>query len=283
MKKQAFKILMRWVAQREMARRNKEAGRPFPYCDDEVINTYRFCNVIRMDDRVSQWLLTHWYLPNMGNNNDWFACAVARYFNWPDTLQIIGYPKSWKPATTVERLQRIIASGGKVFSAAYIIPAPGGTKKHEHVVWTVLDNLYFTNRNMREFPQNWTMREAHQWLMEYTGFGSFLAGQVVADWRHANVFSRTPTDAMTWAPLGPGSTRGINRLMGREANQSVHPESYAIMQEAFTKLRDRLDDPVVERMEMMDFQNCLCEYDKYQRTLRGEGTPKVRYVPNRGF
>ena len=30
-------------------------------------------------------------------------------------------------------------------------------------------------------------------------------------------------------------------------------------------------------MEMMDFQNCHCEFDKYERTLHSEGRPKQLY------
>lgn len=281
MKRRAFETLMHWVQQRELARRNKETGNPFPYCDDEIINKYRFCNVIRQDDRVSRWLKDNWYDPNWNNENQWFACAIARYFNWPATLEVIGYPKDgWNPEKVLQRLRAI---EGKTFSAAYIIPAPGGTKKIEHVVNNVLTPLFNDGDLIYQGPHGMVSMElSHAGLIRQAGFGSFLAGQVIADWRQAYVFKKAPRDRMTWAPLGPGSIRGINRLMGREATQSIHPESREVMLEAFNKLRRRLDDPVVERMEMMDFQSICCETDKYMRTLNGEGTPKVQYVPNRG-
>jgi hypothetical protein len=282
LRKREFANLLHWIRQRELARSNKTAGLNAPYCDDEVINTYRFCNVIRMDDRVSQWLLDHWYAPNMGNTNQWFACAVARYLNWPDTLMRIGYPVTWNPPRALRKLNAI---DGKTFSAAYIIPAPGGTRKIEHVINNVLTPLYERRELFNSAIPNWTsMEKAHARLQSAVGFGSFLAGQVVADWRHAGVFRGVPQDVLTWAPLGPGSTRGINRLLGREATAGIpKTEAHSAMFEAFVKTIAELDHPVVERMELMDFQNCLCEFDKYMRTLNAEGTPKVRYVPNRGY
>ena len=32
------------------------------------------------------------------------------------------------------------------------------------------------------------------------------------------------------------------------------------------------------RLELMDMQNCMCEYDKYQRLSRGEGSVRSRYT-----
>lgn len=287
LKRREKRLLFRWITQREQARRNKEAGLPHPYCDDAVINSYRFCNVIRMDDRVSRWLQQNWYRPNLGHQNQWLAAVIARYFNWPETLETIGYPNRWNARRSLSRLAAKANAGEKLFSAAYIIPAPPNSTKYEHVITNVVDNLYNSapRRRMRNMRNRWrTMEEAHIWLQGYAGFGSFLAGQVVADWRHSGVFSNTPTDVLTWAPIGPGSRRGINRLLGLDVTKPVPMDEAAeIMFHVFMEVIRNVDDPVVERLELMDLQNCLCEFDKYMRTLNGEGRPKVTYVPDRGF
>ena len=51
--------LFYWVAERERIRVRKESGQPFPWTDDPILATYRFCNVRREDDRVTIWVRTH--------------------------------------------------------------------------------------------------------------------------------------------------------------------------------------------------------------------------------
>jgi hypothetical protein len=41
--------------------------------------------------------------------------------------------------------------------------------------------------------------------------------------------------------------------------------------------RKHLPMSITKRLEAIDWQNCCCEYDKYSRTLFGEGRPKQRY------
>jgi hypothetical protein len=56
------------------------------------------------------------------------------------------------------------------------------------------------------------MEHTHRRLQEIPAIGSFMAGQFVADLRH--VYTGAWADANTWAPLGPGSERGLAWLLG---------------------------------------------------------------------
>ena len=55
--------LLYWVTERESIRIQRLQGKAPPWTDDPILRQYRFCNVRRMDDAVSQWLLTNWYTP----------------------------------------------------------------------------------------------------------------------------------------------------------------------------------------------------------------------------
>jgi len=64
-----------WIKEREKIRLAKDAGDSKPWTDDVILQSYRFCNVRRMDDKVSQWLLNNWYKPYRGHPHMLKACC----------------------------------------------------------------------------------------------------------------------------------------------------------------------------------------------------------------
>ena len=46
--------LVYFITEREAIRLKKEAGEPKPWTSDPILQQYRFCNVRRMDDKVSK-------------------------------------------------------------------------------------------------------------------------------------------------------------------------------------------------------------------------------------
>ena len=86
------KVFLHWIRERENARVNKTQGKPKPWTEDPIIQQYRFCNVEREKDTVSQWIHSNWCEPNVDHPNLVFAMVVARLFNWPPTLERLGFP-----------------------------------------------------------------------------------------------------------------------------------------------------------------------------------------------
>ena len=82
MKKDPKNRFLYWIKERESIRKKKEAGNPKPWTDDPILQNYRFCNVRRMDDTVSQWLLKNWYEP---------------YFDHPNMLSAAGLSSMIRP------------------------------------------------------------------------------------------------------------------------------------------------------------------------------------------
>ena len=85
--------------------------------------------------------------------------------------------------------------------------------------------------------------------------------------------------------MGPGSARGLARLLYGDdwegpaglyrRNQDEWLKDFGHY--LLAKTADVMPPESVKRMEAMDWQNCLCEYDKYERILWGQGTPKQLY------
>lgn len=267
--------LLYWIQERESIRLKKEAGEPKPFTDDEILQRYKFCNVCRRDDRVSRWLIENWYGPHGNHPNILTAITLARQLNNTDSLGAVGFPLKWNPARVVSILEKRVREGLKNFSAAYMITGTLGGTKIEQVVNKVVTPLH---RGPPEIVWE-SMEETHKLLMPYAGFSTFIAGQVVADLRLAVPNNgRNWRDRHTWAPLGPGSRRGMNRLLGLDLKSSMNQK---LFNEQFSQyvqeLEDNLPDEIVSRMEGIDMQSCLCEFDKYERTLWEGRRPKQRY------
>ena len=116
-----------WIKERESVRIKKESGLPKPWSDDPIFQTYKFCNVRREDDTVSKWIRTNWMDKYIGHQNMWFAMIVARLFNWPDTLEVIGFPKdniTWPERREIYRKRpkgRRDIEKKKIFTGAYLV------------------------------------------------------------------------------------------------------------------------------------------------------------------
>jgi len=276
------KLLFYWIEERDNIRELRSMRNPpvqAPWTDDPTLRDHRFCNVYRMDDKVSQWLLDHWYHPhsNASDRTLLIAATLARDINWPDTLSEIGFPSRWSAPGVRAALAKRSKRGDKIFTGAYIINGAQGGPKYEQVVATVHEVAVQADRLLLNCG---TMQELHKRLMGVQGIGSFIAGQIVADLRHTRVLEGA-SDALTWAPRGPGSSRGMNRLLGRDLH--AHWRDVDFVQALNTLYRKVLGNNHARAVfedrgcELMDLQNCLCEFDKYVRVQRGEGRAKNKF------
>jgi hypothetical protein len=273
-------ILCYWIKERERIRRAREAGKKFPWSKDALLTDYRWCNARRMDDKVSRWLLDwHSDYPEVGFRDRVVAAAAGRLINWPDTLADLPYPSRYDEKSWSRILLQRKARGEKIFTGAYIINGALGGDKILQVTQKILTPLWQNRRHTNSHPR--TMKSVWDDLNGKPGIGSFMAGQITADLRW--IHHELPwEDRMSWAPQGPGSIRGINRLRGQPLSAGMpYGEWLDCVRRAMGAVQARLPK-IAERLELMDIQNCLCEYDKYRRLSKGEGSVRSRYSPPRG-
>jgi hypothetical protein len=116
-------------------------------------------------------------------------------------------------------------------------------------------------------------------LQGIRGVGDFLAAQVVADLKHVEPL-RSAADWWTFAEPGPGSRKGLNRVLGQPVETKL---SKALWLGEMVKLRDEAA-PYFEAAGMLsvdaqNMQNVCCEFHKYERAREDDGKPSRRYVP----
>ena len=277
-----------FIRAREALRLRKESGAAWPWTDDPILRAYRFCNVNPEHDRVTRWIRA-WVEPYAQHANLWIALALARFVNWPPTLDAISFPTVWDHWYTdgaIEAIGRVTARGEKASPGAYLLrgngAGPGG--KAIYTVRTVLEPMFCRLHGEfcaldRSPPDTRSLRQTHEWLRACYGVGGFMADLIVSDLRHTRYLDRA-TDIDTWAFAGPGAVRGLNRLRGAPITQRL-PQT-----EARATMLELLEIAAAEipeiKLELHAVESVLCELDKYERVRLGEGKPRARYVPGRG-
>lgn len=284
-----FAPLWYWIKEREAIRIRKEAGAwPSDWTKDEILKTYRFCNVRREDDLGTRWINEHIRKPYAENPYLWFMLAIARQINWPATLAELIIKGVWptdeyfNPSFMTEALNARKGRGEKVYTGAYMISAPStkGANKQQYISETVCGALW---EHRSEFLYYFTnckpsLQIMHEGITRFNGWGPFMAYQAVVDMRFTKLLDKAE-DVATWAAAGPGTIRGLNRMHGREidarlSQQQALEEISFIYSLAYTETNVEMD--------FSDIPNVLCETDKYLRVYLNQGTPRALYVAGRG-
>lgn len=282
--------LWHWVRNREEIRRRKDSGLPQKsWTSNEILATWRCCNVRREDDRGTVWIRQNIRERFAGHSNLWLMLCIARQINWPETLQeaIDGWG-SWPdhdgfdPKLLASVLNVRKSRGEKVYTGAYMISAPStkGADKQLYIADAVIGDLW-RRRGVFEkhFAGQPTLRRTHELIMRTNGWGQFMAYQAVVDMRFTPLL-RDAGDALSWAAAGPGTLRGLNRLHGRTVDFPLDQT------QALKEMRAIYELAEIETGVAMDFSdvpNILCETDKYLRVQNGEGKPRALYVAGRGY
>lgn len=271
-------MVLKFIQARHDIYLRRKLGQVPPWTEDPILSEYRFCNVYRELDKVTIWIHQNWLKPNLRNPDVWFAMVVARFLNHPDTLQDIGFPVPFKPFSLMSACAERKGLGKQVFTGAYIIHADiksVGVPKPEYLTDKVFMPLWNARKKLR--PKSGEPLEAFFGrLRQFHDMGSFMSAQVVADVKWS-LPPFTP-DWWTFAASGPGSKRGLNRVLGRDVKAPWAEEDWKTN---ILLLRDQVNSEITKWdyavLCAQNLQNVLCEVDKYERVRLGQGRPRSKY------
>lgn len=277
-----------WIEERHSVFLKKQASKPMPWTDDNILSSYYFCNPYRENDKTTVWVREHIREPLERNAGVAFAVIAFRWFNLISTGEVLTgyYPDDhglgllvdWNPKKVIKLLIGIQKQKVKVFTGAFNISAGGTAKpKVNHVVEDYLQPVWKNKDTIVEtLLEAETLQEAFEHLQTYPGLAGsgFMAAQVIADLKHTYLLEDKP-DVDTWCSLGPGGNRGLNRILGREVNAHKTKEWQSQIENVRCLTQAKLSH--LPPLDAQDIQNCLCESDKYTRALFNEGHMKRRY------
>jgi hypothetical protein len=278
----------------------RKRGDGWPWTEDSILQTYKFTNVFRQLDTGTQWYTKNIAKRYANHPELYFMTCFYRLFNWWPTMEtmlnqwafnglLADYMMNWDPKFTYHALMEHKEATGRVFTNAHMIHSARDMNKCEYMVYHVLDQVWAIRRSIEPTPID-NLESSFIKLLSQYGFGNFVAYEVITDLRHTRYLCNAG-DIMTWANPGPGAQRGVCRMAGftvTTRNYHTTPEdrkSYPKREGYIAVMKYLLDiSPVymekwVPPLEMRDIEHSLCEFDKHQRVLYGEGTPRMKFVP----
>lgn len=289
-------LFLYYIRERYLVRSQRMVHKPQgDWTKDPILRTYKFTNVRRAWDYTTEWLTRSWYTPNGQRPLAGVACAVARFFCYVPTLQLLGFPtdstNSTRPvlqrallrkyiARSRKVLQREVNAHRKIFTSAYVIGGvQRGHAKHDWVLDEYIQAAYDTGALSTKYA---TCDEAHTRLVQLNGWGHFMTQEVVLDLTRTWVLEGA-SDIGTYGYAGPGAIRGLNRIHSRPVTASLPQHAaQAEMRALHRHLTQRkglaLPLPLRGTLTVHDVEFNLCEYDKYCRVLFGQGTPKQHFA-----
>jgi hypothetical protein len=279
-----------YIQERENIYQKKVAGETFPWTDDTILQTFRFCDIYRERDKTSR----HYQKTVREHYGDdplvLPATVLYRWFNRISTCDaIFNAPYRDQNRSAFEQaiyrddlnvlLECIDAIPPPHVTGAFIITgAPGYSKSHGVIEYF---KVWMENHDWVTKWQEWKadpplLIEMNNWLKS-SGLGSFLTAQLVADLKYVPCFLETSADWWSFVAPGPGSMRGLNIVLGRPMfqawnNQNWLDEIQKLNEEENIRFAGKLP-----QFHCQDTQNHCCEYSKYSKVMFELGRPRQVY------
>lgn len=279
-----------WINERHAIYQKRIQGFSPPWTNDRILNEYKFTNPFRENDKVTIWMRKNWTKPN-GNRSHGeiiFNCCLFRMVGTTEFADEHGWATEWNPIRTKQLIANRLEEGLRTFTGAYIITNQGlKLPKGEVVVDHFLTPIWESQDKIAEVAkQTNSLQRVQNEMCTYRGWGGggFMSYEVVTDLSHTSVLD-SAGDRFTWANAGPGAKRGLNRIHERDLTKAMkqheaNEEMQNLLQKASSYLLPHIP---IEEVDMRTIEHSLCEWDKWERVRLGQGTPRSKYDPKKGF
>ena len=249
--------------------------------DDPILQEYKFTNVYRASDRVSQYLIKNVIyrdLDRYAPEDVLLRILVFKVFNRIETWEYLNkYLDVSVNTYNVEWLSNLLTKRQKdypIFSNAYMMAGSHvryADIKIKHQVWLqMIEDEFIQGRGFEKVLESKSMSEVYSQLRDYPLIGDFLAYQYTIDFNYSPYLN---FDEDSFVKAGVGAVRGIKKCFLSFGNNFEDAIYY--IHDHFEELQERYGytafHPLPGRKpKLIDLQNCFCETDKYLRAKMPE-------------
>lgn len=277
----AFDIYWRFAAERQSVFEARAAGESGPWTNDPILQDFKFCNVYRAADRVSQYLIREICYGRADTSPADLAFQIMsfRTFSKPATWDAIRAALGRDPkimdlesGTLEQVLDHVRAANGGLYTGAFILCATdsyGRRIKHLNHV-ELFKDMFVVNDLAADIRRAGSLQEVYSLLHTYPLMGDFMSYQVAIDLNYSELTNFSEND---FTRPGPGAVRGIKKVF--ENTEGMTQEEVIMwMVENQQANFDRLDLDFHglwgRPLHAIDVQNLFCETDKYLRVAMPE-------------
>ena len=276
----------RFAAERQAIYMRRWCDPVGPWTTDPILAAYRFTNAYRASDRVSQFLIREVQYREDRSQEPreiFFRTLLFKIFNrigtWLALERELG-PLTWVETdlSAVNRLlDSLMSKGQRLYSAAYIMPAPSLGHVRKHTNHLALIKRMLDDRAPERIRQAPSLRSVFEILLRYPGLGPFLAFQYTIDLNYSAMLDHDESDFVV---AGPGALDGIAKCFahtGRRSSEEVIHWVCGQQERAFADAGLSFQTLFGRRLQPIDCQNLFCEISKYARVAH----PEIRGLSGR--
>lgn len=271
-----YELYWQFAAKRQAIFERRLAGVPAPWTDDPILQTYKFCNVYRATDRVSQYMIRQVCYSPQGDSpaDHLFQIVAFRTFSRPETWEgareFLGhYPTLQDLADDgfTRALEQVKQRNGKLYTHAFILCAADayhqGAKHLNHV--ELFRRMFLVDNLADRLLAAKSLKEVYDLLHGYPLMGDFMSYQTAIDLNYSDLINFSEND---FTKAGPGARRGIKKVFlstGRLTPEEVIMWMVEHQQAEFKRLGLDFHGLFGRPLQAIDAQGLFCETDKYCR------------------
>ena len=251
----------------------------YAWSDDYILNDYKFTNVYRATDRVSQYLIRNIiYNGSQESHELFFRIILFKIFNRISTWEFLQEQlgeitfENYSFKAYDSLLLELLKNKEPIYSPAYIMASGKSVFKQErkHQNHLLLIEKMMNDKLPLMLQECKSMKEVYGLLLSYPTIGEFLAYQYSID---LNYSSLTNFSEMEFVKAGPGAKDGITKCFTDFGDYNYEDiiKMMADNQETeFERLGIGFQNLWGRNLQFIDCQNVFCEVDKYSRLFHPE-------------
>jgi len=273
-RQEVFDTYWSFAASRQQIFFSRLRNLPSPWTDDQILNTFKFCNSYRSSDRVSQFLIKDViYTGSQESDEVIFRILLFKLFNKIETWQYLNRIIGEICLSTFDfdiyssLLQKSMDAGQPIYTNAYMScanKAYGYEKKHQNHL-ALIQQMVFKDKIADKILHAKSLEQVFSILVQYPLIGNFMAYQLAIDINYSEVINYNEND---FSIAGPGAERGIKKCFTDTEGKS---NTYIIQwmtenqEQEFHRLGIRFQSLWGRALHAIDCQGLFCETDKYCR------------------
>ncbi len=277
-----------FASERQRVFEHRVAGKPWPWTDDLILQAFKFCNVYRAADRVSQYLIraVAYHQEPCAPEDRLFQIIAFRLFSRIETWQAVSKSLERQPllcdladGSFTEALEYAKQTNGGLYTGAFILCASdayGQPLKHlNHVA--LLRHMFLRDALGQRLLAAKSLRSVYEILHSYPLMGDFMSYQIAIDLNYSDLINFSEND---FTQPGPGALRGIKKVFETLGDYTpIHAIRWMVdrQEKEFARLGLPFRGLWGRPLHAIDCQGLFCEIDKYCR----EAAPELASVRKR--
>lgn len=285
-------IYWSFASERHAAFERRVAGKPYPWTEDPILQEYKFCNVYRAADRVSQYMIREvcYHDEACSPEDRIFQIVAFRTFSridtWSTVHDFLGhYPtlsdlidESFRKALDHAKRQN-----GRLYTGAFILCATnayGQAEKHLNHV-ELFRHMFLQEALGERILAASSLHQIYELLHSYPLMGDFISYQIAIDLNYSGQIDFSENE---FTKAGPGALRGISKVfesLGDYSPTDIIHWMVDHQETAFESLSLPFNGLWGRPLHAIDCQGLFCETDKYCREAAPELTSTRKRVKAR--